>query len=377
MDDIDWGDWLSSITSGINEKAGGDTSWLDEFDWSGALENLDFSGLDLSDVFGYVGEGGLGAPEDIVITGERPTDLAGFDFGTADEVYQGADTRTGFDFATADEVYQGSNLGTDPYEIDGMQGSREDTYEEDLKDQFWKNLITEEGDGAGTIVVTGKKPTEDSILTDEEHIRKDLDVDEDIKSILTDEEHTRQFDEDNIVKKILNAIKPSQDNALLYSLLGGLLGLLNRPKGADVATYKGGIPKYTATRGTPRSPTEGGRRPGGAGIGSLTGGVTYTKAAGGGLMGLAAGGNVRPARFLAGGTDGMADKIQTDIEGEQPARLSHGEFVIPADVVSHLGNGNSEAGADVLYDMMAQVRKARTGNPNQGRQINPRKYIPS
>jgi hypothetical protein len=93
-------------------------------------------------------------------------------------------------------------------------------------------------------------------------------------------------------------------------------------------------------------------------------------------MGLAAGGKARPARYLAGGTDGMADKIQTSIDGKQPARLSHGEFVIPADVVSHLGNGNSDAGADVLYEMMAKVRKARTGNPKQGKQINPRKYTP-
>jgi hypothetical protein len=59
----------------------------------------------------------------------------------------------------------------------------------------------------------------------------------------------------------------------------------------------------------------------------------------------------------------------------QPAALSDGEFVIPADVVSHLGNGNSDAGAKNLYSMMERVRKDRTGNPNQGRQINPNKYL--
>jgi hypothetical protein len=56
--------------------------------------------------------------------------------------------------------------------------------------------------------------------------------------------------------------------------------------------------------------------------------------------------------------------------------LSHGEFVIPADVVSHLGNGNSDAGANVLYKMMDRVRQARTGNPKQGKQINPEKFMP-
>lgn len=82
-------------------------------------------------------------------------------------------------------------------------------------------------------------------------------------------------------------------------------------------------------------------------------------------------------RYLNGATDGMADQIPANIEGKQEARLSHGEFVIPADVVSHLGNGNSEAGAQRLYDMMDKIRKARTGTPKQGKQINPDKFIPS
>jgi hypothetical protein len=65
----------------------------------------------------------------------------------------------------------------------------------------------------------------------------------------------------------------------------------------------------------------------------------------------------------------MADKIPSSIDGEQPAALSHGEFVIPADVVSHLGNGNSDAGAEKLYEMMARIRKARTGTTKQGKEI--------
>ena len=81
-------------------------------------------------------------------------------------------------------------------------------------------------------------------------------------------------------------------------------------------------------------------------------------------------------RYLHGSTDGMADEIDASIDGNQPAKLSHGEFVIPADVVSHLGNGNSEAGANKLYDMMAKVRKARTGTEKQGKEINPDKYMP-
>lgn len=79
--------------------------------------------------------------------------------------------------------------------------------------------------------------------------------------------------------------------------------------------------------------------------------------------------------YLGGPTDGMADQIPATIDNRQPAALSDGEFVIPADVVSHLGNGNSDAGAQQLYNMMERVRKARTGNPEQGRQIDPNKYL--
>jgi hypothetical protein len=89
-------------------------------------------------------------------------------------------------------------------------------------------------------------------------------------------------------------------------------------------------------------------------------------------QGYAAGGE---PRFLSGGGDGMSDSIKATINNNQPARLADGEFVIPADVVSHLGNGSSKAGAKQLYSMMDKVRKARTGNPKQGKQINPRKYM--
>jgi hypothetical protein len=82
-------------------------------------------------------------------------------------------------------------------------------------------------------------------------------------------------------------------------------------------------------------------------------------------------------RFLSGGGDGMSDDIPAVIGNKQPARLADGEFVIPADVVSHLGNGSSKAGAKQLYSMMDKVRSARTGNSKQGKQINPRKYIPA
>lgn len=91
-------------------------------------------------------------------------------------------------------------------------------------------------------------------------------------------------------------------------------------------------------------------------------------------QGFASGGNVN-GYYLGGSTDGMADQIPATINDMEPAALSDGEFVIPADVVSHLGNGNSDAGAQNLYSMMERVRKDRTGNPKQGKQIDPNKYL--
>jgi hypothetical protein len=86
--------------------------------------------------------------------------------------------------------------------------------------------------------------------------------------------------------------------------------------------------------------------------------------------------NLAKGRYLQGETDGMADKIPARIGKDQPAALSHGEFVVPADVVSHLGNGNSDAGAKKLYSMMDKIRKARTGTKKQGKKINPDKFMP-
>lgn len=104
--------------------------------------------------------------------------------------------------------------------------------------------------------------------------------------------------------------------------------------------------------------------------GHIVGAEPVTTMAQGGILNMAKG------QYLRGATDGMADKLPAQIDNNQPAALSHGEFVIPADVVSHLGNGNSDAGAKKLYQMMDRIRMDRTGTKKQGRQINPDKYMP-
>jgi hypothetical protein len=95
----------------------------------------------------------------------------------------------------------------------------------------------------------------------------------------------------------------------------------------------------------------------------------------GGIAALAKGG--LPPRYLRGGGDGMSDSIRANIDGKQEARLADGEFVVPADVVSHLGNGSSNAGARKLYSMMDRVRRSRTGKTRQAPEVNTRSMMPA
>jgi hypothetical protein len=80
---------------------------------------------------------------------------------------------------------------------------------------------------------------------------------------------------------------------------------------------------------------------------------------------------------VRGDGDGMEDKVYGNIEGRQKVALSRDEFIVPADVVSGIGNGSSNAGADKLYKMMDRVRKARTGIKKQGKQIKGDRYVPA
>ena len=101
-------------------------------------------------------------------------------------------------------------------------------------------------------------------------------------------------------------------------------------------------------------------------------------AAQGGIMGYSLGGYASGGnpRLLKGPGDGMSDNIPATIGDRQPARLADGEFVVPADVVSHLGNGSTDAGAKKLHSMMDKVREKRTGKKKQAPAVNPDKFIP-
>jgi len=171
------------------------------------------------------------------------------------------------------------------------------------------------------------------------------------------------------------SIMPLLQNAALYGGAGMAISSLLDENGNPVTSEPVPEQSFYWNQMAPTAPEDG------AAYGEAQLNPMY--GAHGGLMSLSRGGISTlggysdGGRLLKGPGDGMSDNIPAMIGQKQPARLADGEFVIPADVVSHLGNGSTEAGANVLYKMMDKVRRARTGNAKQGKQINPNKFIPS
>jgi hypothetical protein len=81
--------------------------------------------------------------------------------------------------------------------------------------------------------------------------------------------------------------------------------------------------------------------------------------------------------LLKGPGDGVSDDIPATIGQGQPARLADGEFVIPARIVSELGNGSTDAGARKLYDMMDRVQKVRRKTKNVAANTKAAKHLPA
>ena len=127
----------------------------------------------------------------------------------------------------------------------------------------------------------------------------------------------------------------------------------------------------------------GGVDAGGVPDGSYSGSYDFAH---GGMAGYAQGGlgslggYSDGGRLLRGPGDGVSDSIPASIGNRQPARLADGEFVVPARIVSELGNGSTEAGARALYKMMARIqanRRKTTGRTRVAVDSKSHKYLPA
>jgi hypothetical protein len=188
------------------------------------------------------------------------------------------------------------------------------------------------------------------------------------------------------VIKGLQGLKDPADNGALFDFVSS-----NRISEAQLAAALGisiaeARARIAAGRKIKNSGLPAGQRAGEEAMGAAEGGVM--RMALGGLGALAGGGQAGynlgsysdGGRLLRGPGDGVSDSIPATIGDKQPARLADGEFVVPARIVSELGNGSTEAGARKLYAMMDRVQKARgktTGKNRVAANTRSEKYLPA
>lgn len=163
-------------------------------------------------------------------------------------------------------------------------------------------------------------------------------------------------------QRLGNFIVQNPEQAAMIS--GGFAGMMNPPEMPKRKKYSGPLSRFNYNPDLYRPAFAEG------GIMDLP---ATKRLMGGGHLGSYSDGG----RLLKGPGDGMSDNIPAKIGKRQPARLADGEFVVPADVVSGIGNGSTDAGARKLYAMMDKVRQARTGTKKQGREIKSEKYMPA
>jgi hypothetical protein len=241
------------------------------------------------------------------------------------------------------------------------------------------------GDGTKTVIKTDGsvlKVDKDGTVTD---TGKKVDVNDksiETKTIKEIINNTKTIDN---TKKTTTPTKTTdkKDNNMLMMMLA-LMAMMNKGGGGKSTGSGGTIPSLQANRSQlPYGAISGTQaRPGAGGVNYFSP-TTYTqRAAGGGMMygggGISdLGGYSDGGRLLKGPGDGVSDSIPATIGGKQPARLATGEFVVPARIVSELGNGSTEAGAKKLYAMMDRVQKARRKTKNVAADTKAHKHLPA
>jgi hypothetical protein len=180
------------------------------------------------------------------------------------------------------------------------------------------------------------------------------------------------------VKPGATTTKAGMDPSMMMMLM---LLLSQMGKGGGGSSQSASIPQLSASRSA--LPYTAPSRPGAGGT-TYFSPTTYAPRMAGGGMAMAGGGGISSlgsysdgGRLLKGPGDGVSDNIPATIAGKQPARLANGEFVVPARIVSELGNGSTDAGAKRLYEMMDRVQKARRKTKNVAADTKARKYLPA
>lgn len=167
-----------------------------------------------------------------------------------------------------------------------------------------------------------------------------------------------------------------------------LLMLSQANKGGGSSSQASTIPALSASRS--QLPYSKPSRPGAGGVNYFSPTTYAPRMAAGGIamagggMAMAGGGGISSlggysdgGRLLKGPGDGVSDDIPATIAGKQPARLADGEFVVPARIVSELGNGSTDAGARKLYAMMERIQKARRKTKNIAADTKAAKHLPA
>ena len=253
-------------------------------------------------------------------------------------------------------------------------------------------------------------PTTDPIAEQRDRINAMFDASE-RKNREAEAERARQDAETAAQRDRINAMfeaseKKNLEQQLLTPLGGGTIAPSGLPGGSP--GFPGGV-DISRTQGEGAAPSGGGAPPSGRssdndgrgsspaadrgannsenpGWGSRDAGATgglstpygFQHMAHGGIANLYNLGSYSDGgRLLKGPGDGVSDSIPATIGRGQPARLADGEFVIPARIVSELGNGSTDAGAKRLYEMMDRIQKVRRKTKNVAANTKAAKYLPA
>lgn len=384
--------------------------YTDQFDLEGGGSNLDASNifdqfdigggsnLDLSNIFDQFDIGGVGGGLDLnnVLQGQDltsfldnlNTDLSGkSDFSSS----MGMDETLLQDLGLGSlaDITSGTNL-------DSMKG-----YQYDPKTGTW---ITPEGQTyTPAIVPSGKAKSGAQVMVDAGALpdgyaglhpsanstaggnadKYQFNVGADGKSLLDKTSVINKAGVDKIIDntKAGGANPAATKSGMDPMMMMLLMYLMSQMGKSGSSTSQAVIPQLQANQ--KMLPYTAPSRPG-AGGQTYFSPTTYTPKASGGMIGYAGGGGISTlggysdgGRLLRGPGDGVSDNIPATIAGKQPARLADGEFVVPARIVSELGNGSTEAGAKRLYEMMDRVQKARRKTKNVAADTKAAKYLPA